>query len=246
MNKDLISTVITYCSLDRKFIIPLITETKKFSNEIILVCFDHLLTGTPDDVSDVLNISGVKTIVLPFDSSKTSNYLHNLSRWKGALNCTKDWVLFLDADEILDGEKFKEYVDANTPFKFDFSSFDSYWYFREPTYQATTTEWAGLLMKRILLDKAVHFSPGERWAYTKRPGISTNMIVGIDNTPILHHFSWVRTKEEMLEKVKGWGHKNDRDWISPIIEEFSRDFNGRDFVHGYTYKIVDNQFNIKV
>ena len=61
---------------------------------------------------------------------------------------------------------------------------------------------------------------------------------------MMHHFSWVRTKEEMLTKVKNWGHASDKDWIVGIEEEFSRDFNGTDFVHGYSYNIVENTFNI--
>ena len=32
--------------------------------------------------------------------------------------------------------------------------------------------------------------------------------------------------------------------IVGIEEEFSRDFNGTDFVHGYSYNIVENTFNI--
>lgn len=60
----------------------------------------------------------------------------------------------------------------------------------------------------------------------------------------MNHFSWVRSKQEMLLKVKNWGHNNDRDWLSLIEEEFSRDFNGIDFVHGYSYTLVDNTFNL--
>ena len=66
-----------------------------------------------------------------------------------------------------------------------------------------------------------------------------------DNEPLIHHYSWVRTKEEMLKKVLNWGHKNDKNWSDLIEEEFSRPFNGTDFVHGYNYNIVENKFNIK-
>ena len=49
----------------------------------------------------------------------------------------------------------------------------------------------------------------------------------------------------MLKKVLNWGHKNDKNWSDLIEEEFSRPFNGTDFVHGYNYNIVENKFNIK-
>jgi hypothetical protein len=71
-------------------------------------------------------------------------------------------------------------------------------------------------------------------------------ILSKEGLPMLHHFSWVRTKEEMFKKVKNWGHYRDRDWISCIEEEFTRPFNGKDFVHGYEYNTVDNIFNILI
>ena len=70
---------------------------------------------------------------------------------------------------------------------------------------------------------------------------STNRTKLGHSDPFIHHYSWVRTKEEMLKKVLNWGHKDDSfDWISKIEEEFSRDFNGTDFIHRYNYNIVNN------
>jgi hypothetical protein len=61
-----------------------------------------------------------------------------------------------------------------------------------------------------------------------------------------HYFSWARTKQEMLVKTASWGHKNDRDWHSLIEKEFSHEFNSTDFVHGYSYNIVEDQFNLGI
>jgi hypothetical protein len=54
-----------------------------------------------------------------------------------------------------------------------------------------------------------------------------------------NHYSWVRTKEEMLRKVTSWAHSNDTNWTALVEEEFSREFNGTDFVHGYQYDILE-------
>ena len=62
--------------------------------------------------------------------------------------------------------------------------------------------------------------------------------------PMLHHYSWVRTKEQMLKKVRTWWHNKDRNWEKSVEEEFSRPFSGKDFVHGYEYKTVENKFNL--
>jgi hypothetical protein len=62
-----------------------------------------------------------------------------------------------------------------------------------------------------------------------------------NNIPMIHHYSWVRTKEQMLQKVKAWGHNADKDWVSLIEEEFSRPFNGKCFVNNYSYEVLDNK-----
>jgi hypothetical protein len=58
------------------------------------------------------------------------------------------------------------------------------------------------------------------------------------DTPLFHHYSWVRSQDEMLKKVRTWGHRNERDWEALVKEEFSRDFSGKDFVHGYSFETV--------
>ena len=65
-----------------------------------------------------------------------------------------------------------------------------------------------------------------------------------DETTTIKNILWVKNKKEMLRKVKNWSHKNDRNWEDLIEEEFSRDFNGKDFVHNYSYEIVENKFKI--
>ena len=39
---------------------------------------------------------------------------------------------------------------------------------------------------------------------------------------MVHHYSWVRTQEECLQKARTWGHRNERDW--PLLIE--RAFHG--------------------
>ena len=62
--------------------------------------------------------------------------------------------------------------------------------------------------------------------------------------PLVHHYSWVRSREEMLQKVKSWGHNQDRNWVKLVEDHFalSESKRGgagfRDFVHGYAYRTV--------
>jgi len=56
----------------------------------------------------------------------------------------------------------------------------------------------------------------------------------------------VKTKLQMLQKVSSWGHHADKNWTELIEKEFEREFNGYDFVHGYRFESVINQFNIEL
>jgi subtilase family serine protease len=39
----------------------------------------------------------------------------------------------------------------------------------------------------------------------------------------------------MIQKVISWGHNKDIDWVSLIEQEFTHDFNGKDFINKYGF-----------
>jgi hypothetical protein len=244
-----VSTIINYSSLDRSFIKPNILESLKFSDEIIICTYDKLFDNTPENLNDLNIIASlskkVKILILPFVTNTEPRELHNQARWIGMQHSRNEFNLFLDADEIADGLKMKNFLESIIPFETDAYIFSCYWYFREPIYQALEKEYCGLLANKTRLKKDYMFTNLERWGirYDKELTIHSN--VSIDN-PLIHHYSWVRNKEAMLAKVKNWGHKSDRDWTSAVTSEFEHPFSGRDFVHGYRYRTVDNTFDIKV
>jgi hypothetical protein len=82
--------------------------------------------------------------------------------------------------------------------------------------------------------------------YNELPGPKRRHITGCDGQPMFHHYSWVRTKDEMLKKVSAWGHKADRDWKQLVEQEFLEPFAGIDFIHGYQYKKTDSLFDIRL
>ena len=76
--------------------------------------------------------------------------------------------------------------------------------------------------------------------YDDVAGKGTAHAAGLDGQPLVHHYSWVRTKAGMLQKVRAWGHNADSgvDWAAKVEEEFSHPFTGRDFVHGDTFRTL--------
>jgi hypothetical protein len=246
-----ITTVINYCTNDYRFIGPNIDQCLKFSDEIIIPVCDHFLDGSIENQL-LLNESyqlqqidpRVKFSEFNWIGGQTPKFFHNMSRWIGFLQSTYDYILFLDADEIIDGDIMKNYLQTEEYKGYDVVTFECYWYFRDPIYRAYNTEQAGSLFKSTILSESLIFSDYERFQYRLMPQIHALNHFKPFNKVTSHHFSWVRTKEQMLRKVSGWGHFLDKDWVTCIHKEFEHQFNGTDFVHEYKYEIVDNIFKV--
>lgn len=244
-----LSVIVSYCSLDKRFIGPLLNQLLLFSDDIVVVYFDKLLNGDPEPVDEIqsylsIDPQKIRGLELKYDPNKTSRHHHNLARWKAAKISKYEDLLFLDADEIPDGQIFKLLLENNALNGIDGGDFKCFWYFRSACYRAVQTEECGLYLKKSFLTKKLMFTEMERWSYRRAPAIRYAPLMEIQQGPIIHHYSWVRTKEEMLQKVASWGHRHDRDWASQIHEEFKRDFNGTDFVHNYSYTLVPDKFSI--
>ena len=176
-----------------------------------------------------------------------------MSRLMGFNQVSEDveYVLFIDTDEITDTKRFIEWLDKFPYRDFNAIRFDSYFYFLSTKYRALQTEeWNGItLLKRSALEQDVFFKHDScRLNFVNfMPGQRQTKTVGLDGQPMFHHYSWVRTKEEMLAKVKSWVHHKDRDWISQVETEFQRTFNPKTdkcFVHEYSYVEVEPHITI--
>jgi hypothetical protein len=90
-------------------------------------------------------------------------------------------------------------------------------------------------VKKTLLEGSILMNDrGERGdIYRLTPGKKEKAMTGLDGTPMIHHYSWVRTKEQLMRKVFSWSHRTERDWESLVEEEFSQPPSNVDFVHGY-------------
>jgi len=244
-----ITTVINYCTNDYRFIKKCIDAVRAFSYQIIIPVSDHFFDGTPEN-RELLDKTyaenpDVEFIEYEWKPGNEPRYWHNISRMIGNNNKKDDteYVLFLDSDEIIDAIRFYQFI-KEIDGSIDTYKIASYWYFREPIYRATYITGPAVLIKsdKINIDP---YSPWEReQLFDFIAGCTKFEDVKFNGVPMLHHYSWVRTKDEMLKKVKSWGHAGERDWTKLVEEEFSRPFNGTDFVHGYSYDIVENEFNI--
>jgi len=246
-----IATIINYCTNDYRFIKTCIDAVLPFSSQVLVPVADHFFDNTPEDF-DLIQRSreenpGAEFLYYEYthDEQKPPRIWHNISRAIGVDNLADDidWVLFLDSDEIVDTELFQKWL-ADKTLKFNMhNSFKigNYWYWREPIYRAKAVEDSAVLIRRssINIDLRDIYREREQFEFQNTP---RNVMQ--DDQPMIHHYSWVRTKEQMLNKVKSWGHVNDANWPALIQEEFSRDFNGKSFINRYEFETVDNKYNL--
>lgn len=267
-NADNLAVVISYCSNDRIFIDAMLRECQKIgARQVIVSVGDHTYDMEDEDIAHIEDVARrhpwvrfvlypvyrLTEIQNPLMNRKTA-YWHNMARIQACKQLTPEieWVLFLDADEIPEGDRFREwYVETRGSRLQKIYKLANYYYFREPCLQATTWEDSIMLVPRAACCYAILMNELERDGIPIITGLSCerNIVHHRVNLPMFHHYSWVRSKDAMLKKVRNWAHKDDTDWETKIEQEFSKDFDTTsdvDFVHGYKYVKVPNWFGILI
>lgn len=251
-----IGTIINFCSIDYKFLRPCVEGVIPFSSVVIVPYADHLFDNTPENQKIIAQAKSENPEAIfeqfQYHHSITeqlrTRFWHNFARWVGIrkLPGDIDYVLLLDADEIVESEKFCSFLNYFDISRYDYLYFTNYWYFREPRFRAKQIEDSPVMVKRSTINVNVIFHEWERSLFSHL-GNGIRRVDGLDGKPMFHHYSWVLDQEQMLRKVRAWGHCRDvdKDWKSLIRAEFSREFNGTDFIHGYQYETVTPYIEFK-
>lgn len=257
--------VINYCTNDYKFIRHNVKRVASFAKEIVVVTSDHFFDGTQENVKlldkSIKENPEAKFVQFKFNPYKRvqpywlwrlrrilklslksgSQYWICYQRLFGYQSLKKkhNYILFLDVDEIINDKQFRHWLNTKEYEKFNAMKFANYWYFKEPIYQATTIEDTPMMVKEGELSEDMFFDYSERQGmYEKYEGLKKRQIRGLNGKPMVHHYCWSRTKQEMIKKVTTWGHNRDGNWVERIEEEFSHPTGERDFVQGYELKKV--------
>lgn len=186
--------------------------------------------------------------VLPDIQVNDSMYWEGYARVIGTINMplNTEYIIYLDSDEIIDNNQFKTWLNYDLYKNYDIIKFANFWYWREPIYRARNYIEDSVTMVKYKFaynNKDYIFSNLGRHGLYELTENKIRSVMGIDNKPMIHHYSWVRNKEQMIRKVKNWGHRNDKNnWIELVEEEFSRPFNGTDFLKNLQYDVVDDKY----
>lgn len=258
--KPAIATVINYCTQDYRFLSLCVKEAEKFSDAIIIPVCSHFFDGAEENAAllkqSYADHPNCHFIEFAYDSRHPygmyakidaedpnwSHYWHSTARYVGYHYIPKavSYVLFIDVDEIFDGDRFLRWLQ-NFPYEqYDVLRFSSYFYFRDPMYRMQDfTQNAVLAKKEKMEAETTLLSIYERKAiFMEVEGRKLQHIVDERGIPFVHHYSWVRTKEELLYKVQRWGHCKEGNFTKLLEKEFSGDFRGFDCVYGKSYEQV--------
>lgn len=265
----MLGIVINFCSNEKAFLGPLLDQAALFSDHIVVCYGSHTYDGVKEDLEGYVLFQmyrhpGVRFIEFPVDMSadpstlrgvvkRPTAYWCNLARWLGicAMPDAVDWVLFLDADEVPDGARVKAWLDTAPSFKADhIYKLANYWYFKSVHNQAAVHEDSILLAHRAMLTEAAVFHDDERDGIIKVSAApQERMVMGLDGAPMFHHFSWVRTRDGLLKKLKTWAHRDDIFKgvdAEALVAHIYRNDEVNDIVHNYPYNRVANVFGIDI
>jgi hypothetical protein len=259
-----VSVVINYCSNENIFLRAVLTECQKFSNDIVVAYGSHLYDGTKEDADHILQYTkefpdinfveyNVDVSLENKDRAGVNNrptaYWHNLARWTGIQSTkNKGWVFLIDCDEIPEGDRLSLFLKSVLLDETKCYKFANYWYFKDTTNQATTFEDSVLCIHAKYTTRETIFGDWERDHTANSSGLQLQRMVMSDR-PLFHHYSWVRSKENLIHKITSWGHSNDifkNANVDSLINFIYGDDNVNDIVHGYNYIKVEPKFGIIV
>lgn len=242
MSPHHIGVVINFSSNEARFLSHCLEEVEAFADQMVVPVCDHFFDGVPEDAEKLGAIFAahpkIHFVQFPFSQKSfygnhSSPFWHNLSRLVGLsqIGDEIEYMLFLDVDEIVEGRRFAKWL-SNFPYReYAAVRLACYWYFRKACWRSERIEDSPLLIRRaaITYDGLMHV--GER-RQLFRSAQGKKMELVCKEAPLFHHYSWVRTRDEMLRKVLSWGHRGERDWEELVRREFGSSFSGREFVHG--------------
>lgn len=252
------STLIIFSGLDDPFLDVCLDGVIPASERVLALAYDRLFDGSDDRAGVEAMVArnankNVEMEILPLPENPTEDdwFYHNWLRREGfrRLEASADYTLFLDGDEVAEPAALRAWRDRYGPRPGNFF-FPCHFYFREPIYQSLTPHASPRMARNDLLRAAlgwggeafVRDNKVDRASYDFEPRYPVPEI-------LFHHFSFVRTKEQMLRKVRTWADRYERPrdvWEALVEREFSRPFTGRDFRWGYSYRTVPNRFGIRL
>jgi hypothetical protein len=238
-----IATVIHYCSNEYRFLKKSVEEAKKFSRLIVIPVCDHFFNGKKENRA-LLNrtyqeFPDCQFIEFAYDPRQIYHpsitnfspgdrewgfFWHSASRYIAGMFLPPDieYALFLDGDEIVDGNRFLRWLDTGAYRSVPMMRFQSYIYLSAELRRSDPIPSAIMVQASAIDSSAMNGEDRPGW-YEYFSGPKRKNIFDDQKVPLIHHYSWVRTREECLHKSKTWAHRRDDEW-KKIVDQMMKNF----------------------
>lgn len=248
-----IATVVHYCTNDYRFLGKIVEEARLFSQEILIPVCDHFFNGEPENQAllyetyrafpDCRFIEFVyypDRLYSPFLTKYSAAdrewgfFWHSTSRAIAALFMPPEieYILFLDSDEVIDGKRFRRYLDTGQYVDFNAARLFCYTYVQRPTLRIQALFTSALFVRQAALDVSRIINVEDRYGiFHHLPSPKLDELFDREGIPFIHHYTWVRTLEECLRKSNTWGHRLDKDWKTEITALFRNPSEARLLTH---------------
>jgi len=249
-----IVSVINYCTNDYVFLKPCIDAALQFSEKVIVPYCTSFHDGTPENKAlqerSVSENPAAEFIEFEYDPNQSSRWHCNVSRKIGMEvgGDVADYFMFLDTDEIVVPDQFKVWWEQQRANLLESYKLGNYFYFRDFKYQCVDLQDSIALVKKgeFTTDPYIFHNDERSGVFDYVPHHRRARNCTLDGKPFIHHYSWVRSKEAMLKKVKAWSHNKDKDWVSLVNKEFEQPFRGKDVIFGFDYVAVTPYLDISI
>lgn len=263
MNRN-IEAIILYCSNDKKFFSKCINNLLECGIKCNVISYSNFWKGEKENVSQILNDirefndnPNFKWWIIDWKPNKSNWFWEAYGRWYGLHKMVqKDckYVLFIDPDEIVDTNDFNNWLNRGIYKKYISIRLKHFTYVIKPEWRVKVWAYNTILCK-IDYAKKLNFKEEGRLQYWNNNNNMSRWLSKLRLNPyfvlqkgraFVHHYTSVRTKDEMMKKVLNWGHTGDIvDWKENINNCFTPPDKNR-FLKGYNlkYKLVDNKFNL--
>lgn len=198
-------------------------------------------------VDDVLRASGVgdvgKCWLLFLDGDEVPRGRRFRVWWETVTETRKDGAAIetgAPAENTPDGAESDEGVkcllETDCAYKLA-----NYWYFLTSRLRADQLEDSVTLMRRDHVTRQGLSDEYERdgiLAAAPVRGVYRMVTDMRDGEPMFHHYSWVRSRQDLHTKVATWGHKGDQPWTELLrdtwrVIDAGNAYPETEFVHGY-------------
>jgi hypothetical protein len=235
----MIATVIHYCTNEYRFLKKVVEEASYFSQKIVIVTCDHFFNGESEQ-QDLLHQTYQEfPNVLFFEFAYYPNRLYNPyltsfasddPEWGSLWHATSryiatlfmpeeiEYALFLDSDEVIDGKRFSAWLESETYRSYSAFRLGCYLYAHHASLRATKLFTSALWVQMKKVDPSLIINIRDRCGWFTALPDPKKKLLDSQGEPFIHHYSWVRSKEECQHKAKTWGHRLDKEWL-PLIDQ---------------------------